>query len=189
MPLGNAYPAEQLDANGNVVDSGVVIQFTDSTDQPGSGGGSTPGTPNATLLVSGPQGQSGSFAGVLTGGDSFAGTIFGTVFGLTVAGAMGQVASLTEVAFTLGGTVASTADAFDIAVAVSVSDAIGTNAASCSGGFSVAQPVSDLALSDSLTGGTWVVTAGTDLTFVGDVLSSTAGGGYFALVTVDGSWD
>ena len=36
---GNAYPAVQLDERGQVVDSGVVVQFTDSTDQPGSGGG------------------------------------------------------------------------------------------------------------------------------------------------------
>jgi len=36
---GNSYPAVQLDAKGNVVDSGTVIQFTDSGDEPGSGSG------------------------------------------------------------------------------------------------------------------------------------------------------
>lgn len=39
---GNAYPAVQLDSRGQVVDSGVVLQFTDDSDQPGSGGGSQP---------------------------------------------------------------------------------------------------------------------------------------------------
>ena len=38
MAEGNSYPAVQLDAQGRPsVDSGVFIQFTDSTDQPGSG--------------------------------------------------------------------------------------------------------------------------------------------------------
>jgi hypothetical protein len=40
MANGNSYPAIPLDAEGNVVDSMTVIQFTDDADQPGSGGGS-----------------------------------------------------------------------------------------------------------------------------------------------------
>lgn len=36
---GNAYPAVQLDSRGQIVDSGVTLQFTDSTDEPGTGGG------------------------------------------------------------------------------------------------------------------------------------------------------
>lgn len=39
MALGNAYPAITLDENGRQVDSTAVVQFTDDTDQPGSGGG------------------------------------------------------------------------------------------------------------------------------------------------------
>jgi len=39
MALGNSYPAELLQQNGGTLDGIVGIQFTDSGDQPGSGGG------------------------------------------------------------------------------------------------------------------------------------------------------
>ena len=63
MANGNSYPAVQLDAKGNVVDSGTVIQFTDSGDEPGTGGGG--GLPTGWTQSGNPadvDGHSGSLA-------------------------------------------------------------------------------------------------------------------------------
>lgn len=191
---------EIIDANGQVR-QGVSVGAPNATtgqvltaDGAGAAawndpGGGAAGSPNATLLVSGAQGQTASFAALITGGGMQDGTIHGTVNGLTVAAPTGPVANLEQVSFVLAGTVASTADDFDVEVSVYVTDTLGTNVASCSGGFSVASPVTDLTLSESLSGADWNIISGTDLTANGDELDSTAGGGYFALVTVDGSWD
>lgn len=58
---GNAYPAVQLDARGEVVDSGIVVQFTDDSDQPGAGAATPPfhAAPTGTtaIIVDSPDGD------------------------------------------------------------------------------------------------------------------------------------
>jgi hypothetical protein len=184
VALGNSYPAIQLDDRGEQVDSGVVLQFTDDTEQPGSGGVGSQGV-NAAMRV-------GSTAAT-TDGANFIGSVVGsvtvTVMGWAEVGAMGQVETLQAVGYMLAGAVPETADALDIQLSVSVIDSLGVNSASCQGWFSVAQPVTDLASNNTLTGGTWSVLAGTDLVPTGDVLVSTAGGLFFISVTGHTSWD
>jgi hypothetical protein len=183
VSLGNAYPAIQLDDRGEQVDSGVVLQFTDDTDQPGSGGGGSQDV-NASLRANGVgHNDAANFIGSMTG------NIYSTVGNFAFASAMGQVADLGNFGYLLAGTVPSTNDNFDIQVTVSVTDATGTNQASAAGGFSVASPVTDLASSHNLAGGTWSVDVGVDLTVSGDILSSTAGGAFYVTVQVTGSWD
>lgn len=64
MPLGNSYPAELLGADGQqVLPDVAAVQFTDSTDQPGSGGG---GSAITSELISGTD-------GTVPAGDSYTG--------------------------------------------------------------------------------------------------------------------
>jgi hypothetical protein len=184
VALGNSYPAIQLDDRGEQVDSGVVIQFTDDTEQPGSGGGGSQGV-NASLRASSGVGQNDAAAIIRSG----IGNIFANVGGWVIAAAMGQVAALADISYLLAGTVPSTNDPFDVLINASVLDATGANQASVSGGFSVPSPVTDLTSTNTLTGGTWLVNAGVDLTVAGDILSSTAGGAFFITVQVLGNWD
>jgi hypothetical protein len=183
VALGNSYPAIQLDDRGEQVDSGVVVQFTDDTDQPGSGGGSQGVNASLQALSSTGRNDGANFIGQSTG------TIIVTVVGWTLAGAMGAVASLGDMGYVLAGLVPSTNDRFDINVLVMVTDAVGTNVATASGGFSIPSPVTDLASDNTLAGGTWNVNVGADLTVDGDLLKSTAGGNYFVMCQVTGEWD
>jgi hypothetical protein len=187
--LGNSYPAIQLDDRGEPVDSGVVLQFTDNTDQPGSGGGGGTGVVNAALRVQGLGGFGtvNDAANILGPGATGEVDSLATVW--VVVGAMGQVASLAAVAYVLSGLVEETADTLDISLSVSVVDSLGVNAAIASGGFSVPQPVTDLASTNTLDGGTWAITSGTDLAASGNALNSTAGGLFFITAAAKAAWD
>jgi hypothetical protein len=181
--LGNAYPAIQLDPRGDQVDSGIVLQFTDADDQPGSSSGSQGVNASLRAQTGGTRNDAAAFIGRLTG------DIYSEAVQWSLAGAMGQVADLDAIRYLLSGTVPSTPDAFDVTLAVAVTDAVGANQASCSGGFTVPNPVTNLSSANSLAGGTWSIDTGADLTAVGNILSSTAGGHFFVLVQVTGVWD
>jgi hypothetical protein len=183
VALGNAYPAIQIDSRGVQVDSGIVLQFTDDADQPGSGSGSQGVNVSLRAEVAGAQNDAAAFLGMQSG------DIFCQASVWVLAGAMGQVADLDAIRYLLSGTVPSTNDPFDMSLAVSVTDAAGANQASCSGGFSVPPPVTNLSSANSLNGGTWSIDTGADLTAVGNVLSSTVGGNFFVAVQAAGRWD
>jgi hypothetical protein len=189
MALGNAYPAIQLDERGQAVDSGVVVQFMDSTDQPGAGGGGSSPVA-ATIQLRGPlQFGDQSAAAYIIGGDSFAGVLFASGSYPNLVGAMGAVVRLGAISYALAGAVASTEDDFDITLSVLVTDSLGTNVASASVLTQLPSPVTDLASTGTLSGQTWDVTTGADLTASGDTLSSTAGGNFFVFLLVSCGWD
>lgn len=186
---GNSYPAVALDQDGKVVDSMAAIQFTDDSDQPGTGGGGG-GQPLATLFVTGAI-PSQCAAALITGGGSTSGQI---AAGAQIAGVTGMgdtVAALDQDAYSLAGIVASAADSFDIRLEVDVFSADGLNVATAAGQVTLPNPVTDLASAGSFAdaGLTWTVVSGTDLTIVGNALVTTAGGLYFQTVSVIGNWD
>lgn len=133
--------------------------------------------------------QSQSAAGVVFGGESFGGRIGSTLVYPILVGALGQVATLNFLNYYLDGLVESTDDAFDIEIGVQVTNADGTQQASCNFGLSLPPPVTSLASAGTPSGGAWSIDTGDDLVADGDSLTSTAGGNFFVSLTVNGSWD
>jgi hypothetical protein len=195
VPLGNSYPATQLDDRGEQVDSGVVIQFTDATDQPGTGGSS--GSAYLVLVTfTYPSALAGGpvveiVANSIVGGGSFtggAGAMRAVVPRLF--GAADTVVSGAGVSLETSGTLPPTTDALDLAVDGYVTNQLGTNTASIVVSGSVANPVTDTAKTISLATGTWMILAGADLTDDGGGNLKTTGGGIYSCeFTILVTWD
>jgi hypothetical protein len=192
VALGNAYPAVSLDSRGDPVDSGVVIQFTDDTDQPGTGSGSTP-LSNVLNLV-GPTINTFANGGVYGTGD-FTGASGAAGVQLAypplVIGADSDVIVMNQAVANFSGTGLTGAGLTDLQVIAYVTDQLGTNVAQWSNVVTGTPSMGSLTLQNIPSGNHWGLTTGADLTHPGNsvTLHSTAGGIFTiilqAFVTLD----
>lgn len=129
--------------------------------------------------------------GNLVGGESPTGKLCGFAALPPLRFGNGTIIDLSNCAVELAGIVEAVDDPYDMAIDVVcfVSDGDGTNVAHAVIADEVAAPITDLAYVADLAGATWSIDAGDDLTAVGSVLSSAAGGCYSSWLAIQANWD
>lgn len=188
--MATDYPIEITDPDGSVRIAGLA-DFIDPDNAPLPPGAlpavtvtleTAPGIQNNTRQL---------VPNNIVGGSSFAGQSSAIVaLPNTPVAALGNIVQGGDIVLTTSGTVTSTPDPLDLSLSVYVSDASGTNVAAIQVSTQVASPVTDTAATLDLTGGTWTITAGVDLSNVtGGNLVTTAGGNFFITVYPTASWD
>lgn len=131
--------------------------------------------------------------GNLVGGSSPTGRLGGFAALPLLPYAPGQLVDLLSgFAAVLSGTVASVSDPFTLSIDadVFVGNAAGSQLAHAVVTGTLAAPITDLAFTaDFSADEIWAIDAGADLSAVGSVLSSTAGGTYQVWVGIQAAWD